>query len=93
MPASSTKTVIDLKDYDFCSDETRSMASQLASLQLNSQDFIKTVLDIQTQTSTEDVKLLFDVMLSKSPELMFLGLLQTPVSWIERAPVFSILTI
>lgn len=79
--ACSKETVIKAEDFTQCSVHIRSMVSQLVNDQLNSLDLIKSIIKLADTSVGDDVKVLLEtILVTKVPELLFLGLLQIDVS-------------
>ncbi|KAI7872984.1 CCR4-Not complex component, Not1-domain-containing protein [Spinellus fusiger] len=72
----SQRKVIELDDFSTSSAHIKTTASQLINDQLNSLDLIECVLDLADTVVAEDVKVFLEVMISRTPELIFLGLVQ-----------------
>ncbi|KAF7728004.1 hypothetical protein EC973_006769 [Apophysomyces ossiformis] len=74
--ACSQRKVIQLEDFASSNTYVRSMAAQMMTNQLNSFDLIECVINLAETAIAEDVKTFLEMMISKSPELVFLGLVQ-----------------
>ncbi|KAG0182584.1 hypothetical protein DFQ29_003364 [Apophysomyces sp. BC1021] len=74
--ACSQRQVIQLEDFASSNTYVRSTASQLVTDQLNSLDLIECVINLAETAIADDVKTFLDMMISKAPELVFLGLIQ-----------------
>ncbi|KAI8341463.1 CCR4-Not complex component, Not1-domain-containing protein [Chlamydoabsidia padenii] len=72
----SKRKVIELADFDSSDQNFQSMASQLATTQLNSLDLIECVINLADSTVADDVSMFLEMMTHKSPELVFVGLIQ-----------------
>ncbi|KAI9310521.1 CCR4-Not complex component, Not1-domain-containing protein [Dichotomocladium elegans] len=74
--ASSERKVISTDDFAESSSHVRTLAQQLYDDQLNSLDLIECVLDLAETAVADDVKTFIEMMVNKTPELVFLGFLQ-----------------
>ena len=58
----------------------RNSATQLAASQINSYDLIESVIGFVDTEVHEDAKVFLDILINRSPELVFLGLVEIEVS-------------
>ncbi|KAI8097006.1 CCR4-Not complex component, Not1-domain-containing protein [Halteromyces radiatus] len=72
----SRRKVIDLDDFKASNQNIRTMAAQLANTQLNSLDLIECVINLADTAVADDVSVFLEMMTHKSPELVFVGLIQ-----------------
>ncbi|KAI9280718.1 CCR4-Not complex component, Not1-domain-containing protein [Sporodiniella umbellata] len=76
LPDSSKRKVIEAFDFTTASSLNKSLANQLVKEQLNSLDLIECVIKLADTSVIDDVKVFLEMMVNKSPELVFMGLLQ-----------------
>ncbi|KAI9256566.1 CCR4-Not complex component, Not1-domain-containing protein [Phascolomyces articulosus] len=72
----SERKVIELDDFANSGPHVRTQATQLCNEQLNSLDLFECVLDLSETAVVDDVKVFVEMMVNKSPELVFLGFIQ-----------------
>ncbi|CDS10313.1 hypothetical protein LRAMOSA02989 [Lichtheimia ramosa] len=77
LPGCSEAKVITMDDFSDSSTPIQNLATQLIDNQLNSLDLIECVLGLAETAIADDVKVFTDMMVSKAPELVFLGFLQS----------------
>lgn len=80
LPACSKRKVIEIEDFATANSTNRALAAQLVKEQLNSLDLIECVIKLADTSVVDDVKVFLEMMVNKSPELVFMGLLQIDVS-------------
>lgn len=76
LPACSKRKVIEIEDFATANSTNRALAAQLVKEQLNSLDLIECVIKLADTSVVDDVKVFLEMMVNKSPELVFMGLLQ-----------------
>ncbi|KAI8146312.1 CCR4-Not complex component, Not1-domain-containing protein [Fennellomyces sp. T-0311] len=74
--ACSERKVIEVDDFSTSGSHVRAQATQLYNEQLNSLDLFECVLDLSETVVVDDVKVFVEMMVNKSPELVFLGFIQ-----------------
>ncbi|KAI9026639.1 CCR4-Not complex component, Not1-domain-containing protein [Phycomyces nitens] len=90
MVALSQRKVIELEDFSASNAHVRAAAAQLVNDQFNSLDLIECVLDLADTPVGEEVKLFLKSMMGKSPELVFLGLIQIqPIKTLIHKDILS----
>ncbi|RUP46545.1 hypothetical protein BC936DRAFT_146826 [Jimgerdemannia flammicorona] len=72
----SVQRVIQLDDFANAGAPIRLAASQLAQQQVNCIDLIDTIVNLADSEVFEDIKIFMERIANKSPEIMFLGLVQ-----------------
>lgn len=80
LPACSKRKVMEVDDFSTANASNRTLATQLVKEQLNSLDLIECVIKMADTAVVDDVKVFLEMMVNKSPELVFMGLLQIDVS-------------
>jgi CCR4-NOT transcription complex subunit 1 len=75
----SKRKVIELADFQASNQNIQAMATQLVNTQLNSLDLIECVMDLADSSVADDVSIFLEMMAHKSPELVFIGLIQIQV--------------
>lgn len=83
LPACSEAKVITMDDFGESSTHIQNLAAQFMDNQLNSLDLIECVIGLAETAIVDDVKVFTDMMVNKAPELVFLGFLQSKVSYYE----------
>ncbi|KAI9257630.1 CCR4-Not complex component, Not1-domain-containing protein [Sporodiniella umbellata] len=76
IPSCSKRKVIETVDFTGSSAANRALAAQLVKEQLNSLDLIECIIKLANTAVVDDVKVFLEMMINKSPELVFMGLLQ-----------------
>ncbi|RCH97685.1 hypothetical protein CU097_012135 [Rhizopus azygosporus] len=76
LPACSKRKVMEVDDFSTANASNRTLATQLVKEQLNSLDLIECVIKMADTAVVDDVKVFLEMMVNKSPELVFMGLLQ-----------------
>ncbi|CAO3700331.1 unnamed protein product [Rhizopus stolonifer] len=76
LPSCSKRRVIEIEDFVDANTTNRALAAQLVKEQLNSLDLIECIIKLADTSVIDDVKVFLEMMINKSPELVFMGLLQ-----------------
>jgi CCR4-NOT transcription complex subunit 1 len=76
----ATKKIITVDDIANANANIRNSATQLAASQINSYDLIESVIGFVDTEVHEDAKVFLDILINRSPELVFLGLVEIEVS-------------
>jgi CCR4-NOT transcription complex subunit 1 len=80
LPSCSKRKVIEIEDFASANAANRALANQLVKEQLNSLDLIECVVKLADTAVSDDIKVFLEMIVNKSPELVFMGLLQIDVS-------------
>ncbi|CAM0140611.1 CCR4-NOT core subunit cdc39, variant 2 [Umbelopsis sp. WA50703] len=72
----ATKKIITMEDIANSNANIRNSASQLATSQFNSYELIESVIGFVDTEVHEDAKVFLDFLINRSPELVFLGLVE-----------------
>ncbi|KAI8335037.1 CCR4-Not complex component, Not1-domain-containing protein [Chlamydoabsidia padenii] len=72
----SKRKVIETTDFKSSNQNIQAMAAQLVNTQLNSLDLIECVINLADSSVADDVSIFMEMMAHKSPELVFIGLIQ-----------------
>ncbi|KAG2174664.1 hypothetical protein INT44_006928 [Umbelopsis vinacea] len=72
----ATKKIITVDDITNVNANIRNSATQLAASQINSYDLIESVIGFVDTEVHEDAKVFLDILINRSPELVFLGLVE-----------------
>jgi CCR4-NOT transcription complex subunit 1 len=75
----ATKKIITMEDIANSNANIRNSASQLATSQFNSYELIESVIGFVDTEVHEDAKVFLDFLINRSPELVFLGLVEIEV--------------
>lgn len=75
----SEHKVIETNDLESMDPNIQTMAMQLVNTQLNSLDLIECVINLADSSVADDVSVFLEMMTHKSPELVFVGLIQIQV--------------
>ncbi|ORZ05070.1 CCR4-Not complex component, Not1-domain-containing protein [Absidia repens] len=72
----SKRKVIEMSQFSASNQNIEAMAAQLMKSQLNSLDLIECVINLADTAVADDVSVFMEMMTHKSPELVFVGLIQ-----------------
>lgn len=75
----SKRKVIETGQFNGSNPNLEAMAIQLMNTQLNSLDLIECVINLADTAVADDVSVFMEMMTHKSPELVFVGLIQIQV--------------
>jgi CCR4-NOT transcription complex subunit 1 len=75
----SKRKVVEMNDFESMDPSIQDMATQLMVTQLNSLDLIECVINLADSSVADDVSMFLEMMTHKSPELVFVGLIQIQV--------------
>lgn len=78
--ACSKRKIIHVDDFASSGAQIQMQAAQLYESQLNSLDLMECILDLSNTVVADDAKVFVDMMVNKTPELVFLGFLQAQAS-------------